>query len=75
VSVDKRNQVGFLDEEFLGDMLRRQLLRADQPSHRTRPNAQLCGHLASGEIQRFSLGPHHAFAYFLLSGSRSVLMG
>jgi hypothetical protein len=75
VSFDKRNQVGFLDEEFLGDMPRRQLLRADQPSHRTRPNAQLCGHLASGEIQRFSLGPHYAFAYFLRSGSGSVLMG
>jgi hypothetical protein len=75
VSVDKRNQVGFLDEEFLGDMLRRQLPRADQPPHRTRPNTQLRGHLAGGEIERFSLGPHNVFAYFLLSGSRSVLMG
>jgi hypothetical protein len=75
VCVNKRNQVGFLDEEFLGDMLRRQLLRTDQPPHRTRPNAQLRGHLASSEIQRFSLRPHYAFAYFLLSGSRPVLMG
>jgi hypothetical protein len=29
MSVDKRSQVGFLDEEFLGNTLRRQLLRAD----------------------------------------------
>jgi hypothetical protein len=75
MGVDERDQVGFIDEEFLGDTLRRQLLRADQPPHSTRPNAQLCGHLAGREIQRFSLRPHHAFAYFLLSGSRPVLMG
>jgi hypothetical protein len=28
VSVDKRGQVGFIDEEFFGDTLRRKLLRA-----------------------------------------------
>ena len=34
MSVDKCGQVGFLDEEFLGDTLRRELLRADEPPHR-----------------------------------------
>jgi hypothetical protein len=29
VSVDEGVQTGFLDEEFFGDMLRRELLRAD----------------------------------------------
>jgi hypothetical protein len=75
VSVDERSQVGFLDEEFFADAWRRQLLRADQPPHGVRPDAQKCGHLASGEVQPFSLGLHGVCPPpFCCSGSRSGLM-
>ena len=66
ISGDERSQVGLLDEEFFGDTLRNKLLRADQPPHGMRPDAEPCGHLASGEVLPVSLGLHGVFASFLL---------
>ena len=66
ISGDERGQVGFIDEEFFGDTLRDKLLRADQPPHGMRPDAEPCGHLTGGEVQPVSLGFHGVFASFLL---------
>jgi hypothetical protein len=73
VSVDERDKVGFLDEEFIADALRRKLLRANQPPHGVGPNAQPRGHLSSGEVQPVSLGPHGEFAS--LSAAQVGLLG
>jgi len=75
MSGDERGQVGFLDEEVFGDALRTKLLRADQPPHGAGPDAEPCGHLASGEVQPVGLGFHGVCSPpFYCSGRRSWLM-
>lgn len=75
ISGDERGQVGFLDEEFFGNTLRRKLLCADQPPHGTGPDAEPCSHLASGEVLPLSLGLHGVYSPpFYCSGSRSGFM-